>query len=641
MKKVHSYITLAAALTLAACTAEDNFTNRTSDGVVQVSALIATEVQSRVNTEGDGMAFSEGDVITLQNTSRTDKNVGNYKYENSTWTPTGDALVLWKGTEDNDFQAWYPATATYTSFTIPTDQSSTNLPTADWMTATGTAKRGDGSVSLAFNHLLSKVTVTINAYGTEYGEATPGVSDFKIHTIATEMTAAYDAGTTVTGTAAAATITPYQGAGSYTAIVAPGAYSGTFLTLNVKVGEDEAKAMTVTAPAGLTLDSGKAYAFTLKVGKDKAALGEVGVSDWNGEGNALGTDVQATEAVQMTVNGTTATLTPGASADNLAIEAYIADAIQRSGATEFVINGNLTREQIQGVTWGLSQAAAGSVTLTLSDVTVLDQNAFTNRSQLKEIHLPNVITLGQGALSDCSNLTTVSLPKATSIGRSAFYGCTSLTAIDLPEATTLGEMAFQRCEALTTVKIPKVTALPKDCFLYCTLLIGVTLSENLESIGFRCFAESGITTFEVPATVTTMGTRVFQSCASLQSIAVAAGNANYQAKDGVLYDKEVKTLIACPAGSTLESLTIPNTVTTIADGAFFRCKIPAITMPASVITLEGNYTGGLFDFSVAATIHYGGTKAQWETLIGDSGYYNSNTLTVHCSGGETITYSQG
>lgn len=357
MKTYKAYITLTAALTLSACTAEDDFRTQTSDEVVQVSALIATEVQSRVNTEGDGKAFSSGDVITLQNTSRTDKNVGNYKYENSTWSPTGDAYVLWKGTENNNFQAWYPADATYTEFTIPDDQSGTNLPTADWMTATGTAKRDDGSVALAFTHLLSKVTVTISSYGTEYGDATKTISDFRINTLATEMTAAYEGGTTVTGTGASTAITPYEGTNSYTAVVAPGEYSGTFLTLNVKVGEGEAKPMTVTAPAGLTLASGMAYTFNLKVGKDKAELGTVSVTPWNEENNGLG-NIQATEVkVTTVIEGSTATIT---------VPDVATDAMVQNAMNEFTADG-LTTIIVEGP---LNETRQGCIATALVDKTV-------------------------------------------------------------------------------------------------------------------------------------------------------------------------------------------------------------------------------------------------------------------------------
>lgn len=348
MKKNSHYIAWAAlAMGLAACTADEGILVPASDEVVQIRTLIATEVQSRVNTEGDGTSFSNGDVITLKNTSRDTKNQGSYAYDGQNWSPTGDTYVLWQGKENNDFQAWYPATAAYTTFTIPTDQSSTNLSAADWMTAIGTAKREDGCVDLAFAHLLSKVTVTISSYGTEYGEAAKDISDFRIYTSATEMTATYEGGTTVMGTAAGTAITPYEGTDSYVAVVAPGAYSGTFLTLNVKVGEGEAKAMTVAAPAGLTLESGKAYAFNLKVGKDKAELGTVSVTPWNEENNSLG-NIQATEVkVTVTTNGSTATIT----IPELATDAMLQKAMQEfdaEGITTVVVNSPLTETQ-QGI----------------------------------------------------------------------------------------------------------------------------------------------------------------------------------------------------------------------------------------------------------------------------------------------------
>ena len=111
-----------AALTigLAACSQEDYFTPSNSDIVQIASTHIATEVQTRVNTEGDGTSFEKDDVILLVNNSRNNKNEGTYLYSGETWSPEA-GMVLWatNTAEANEFTAYYPADK---EFTLPTDQ---------------------------------------------------------------------------------------------------------------------------------------------------------------------------------------------------------------------------------------------------------------------------------------------------------------------------------------------------------------------------------------------------------------------------------------------------------------------------------------------------------------------------------------
>ena len=78
--------------------------------------------------------------------------------------------------------------------------------------------------------------------------------------------------------------------------------------------------------------------------------------------------------------------------------------------------------------------------------------------------------------------------------------------------------------------------------------------------------------------------RAFDGCEALTSIDVAEGKANYASIDGVLYDKEKKTIIRCPQTKT--SIEIPNSVTEIGNSAFKGCKaLTSITIPNSVTTI--------------------------------------------------------
>ena len=82
-----------------------------------------------VTRQGKGLPYSQA--VFTKNTSGT----------TATWT--SDSPLLWCGGMENTFHAVYPATADYSSFTVPADQSTeAKLKSADWMT-------GEAKVTLA------------------------------------------------------------------------------------------------------------------------------------------------------------------------------------------------------------------------------------------------------------------------------------------------------------------------------------------------------------------------------------------------------------------------------------------------------------------------------------------------------------
>lgn len=175
----------------------------------------------------------------------------------------------------------------------------------------------------------------------------------------------------------------------------------------------------------------------------------------------------------------------------------------------------------------------------------------------------------------------------------------------------------------------KVTSIADRAFWNCTSLKSIT----------------------IPNSVTTIGKRVFGYCYNLTSIN-ADNNLNYSSVDGVLFDKNMKTLICYPAGKTDFYYTIPDGVTTVGADAFFVCsKLTAIEIPSSVTKLEdgclaflrnlqyldvekssSSYTsidGVLFDKSVKTLIRYPSGKADAEysipnnvTVIGKEAFYD-------------------
>jgi hypothetical protein len=87
----------------------------------------------------------------------------------------------------------------------------------------------------------------------------------------------------------------------------------------------------------------------------------------------------------------------------------------------------------------------------------------------------------------------------------------------------------------------------------------------------------------LPASVTSIGSFVFTSCVNLASITVDPSNPDYSSVGGVLFDKNVQTLIQYPAGNIGGSYIIPGSVTSLAMGAFYDCaNLAKVTIPSSV-----------------------------------------------------------
>ncbi len=95
-----------------------------------------------------------------------------------------------------------------------------------------------------------------------------------------------------------------------------------------------------------------------------------------------------------------------------------------------------------------------------------------------------------------------------------------------------------------------------------------------------------LTSVTIPSTVTTLGigNNLFSNCQNLSEIIVAEDNATFSSFNGMLFDKNKKTLLCCPRAK--ESVEIPNSVTEIGFSAFLGCSsLTSVTIPNSVIKI--------------------------------------------------------
>ena len=253
----------------------------------------------------------------------------------------------------------------------------------------------------------------------------------------------------------------------------------------------------------------------------------------------------------------------------------------------------------------------------------------------------NVTSIGCSAFSGCSALTSITIPDSvTSIGGSAFYCCSSLTNVTIPASVVSIESGtFSGCSKLESAIISnKVNSIGRFAFSDCTSLKSITIPNSVTDIGIFAFSGcSSLKSVAIGNNVTSIGGGVFSGCNKLEYISVDAGNPNYISVEGVLFDKDIKTLIQYPIGNASISCEIPNDVNSIGDSAFSGCSsLRSITIPGFAASNDGNKLTSLTIPDSVTSIGYGVFEgcsklesaiiSNEVTSIGVEAFKNCNTL---------------
>lgn len=232
----------------------------------------------------------------------------------------------------------------------------------------------------------------------------------------------------------------------------------------------------------------------------------------------------------------------------------------------------------------------------LENIKKLEESVFRDCINATELHIKRgSIEIGERAFENCASLSDIYLcDEITEIYGGVFNSCKSLNAITLPSRLTIiGENAFGDCASLESIVIPQhVTKLDDLVFSGCIELKHIELNNELSIIGKNCFKECiSLKSINIPASVKSIGLGLFRGCISLKNINVSQKNKWYKTLEDVLFNKNKSTIICYPAQRSGETYDIPDSVTIISDWTFCNSKLKRIEIPDSVSTIgEGAFS---------------------------------------------------
>lgn len=158
------------------------------------------------------------------------------------------------------------------------------------------------------------------------------------------------------------------------------------------------------------------------------------------------------------------------------------------------------------------------------------------------------------------------------------------------KVATINWKAFYRCKTLKHVTIPKsVKAIGGDAFYNCKSLKSISMPNCVKQIGRFAFGGcTSLAEIKIPQSITYISHDAFVGCKKLHDIHIDKDNAVYFSKKGVLFSRDMATLICYPSGKNQSSYTIPKNVKNIGSHAFKQCRqLNRIIIPGNVNNIGG------------------------------------------------------
>ena len=418
---------------LAACSTDDEQSVNTAANEVKIAATVGgNSIFTRSNPLGtpeEQNSFNEGDAISVTTEGKT---VIYTKNKDGQWANVNDYLV-WTG-NTQVFEACYPEKAdesTTNSFSVgyvSADQSTVDkIEKSDYMTCSKEIKKEDvpttRQLALNFERQTARVIIKVSAFGDEFYGQNPTLSAVEVYS-----KLKVPAGEGDSYEAIQACKKEENGSNVFYALVSPGADNDAqnFLKLTVTYNDGEGNP-TLTKELYVkgipALSKAMSYTYDVKIGKDKATIGNVSVADWG-----PGDDITGGDAVTPTENAVL----------------IIKNALAAGNKNIEIRNlpANAGEDVFNAIKDALSSASEGSIELTVFGVEALPSKAFLNCQPLKVINLPDVKSIESVAFQECNRLETIYAPRVSSISDFAFSYCQNLKSVTLGNISAAGFRIF-------------------------------------------------------------------------------------------------------------------------------------------------------------------------------------------------------
>ncbi|MBE6301144.1 MAG: hypothetical protein E7085_04715 [Parabacteroides distasonis] len=580
--KIRDLFKLAFVATVASFTACENITDELIGNDCEIRLTSSINPVTRAtnqNLQATQIVTGQQVGVTITGAKSEHNNVAWTAGESGALTNTGNPIYY--GDSETTITAYHPfndawdENTAYT-FSVSTDQSTDeNYLNSDLLWATVNASRSVNPVSLTFTHKLAKINVTLTSTDiTDLSGATISICGTNIATNFNPSTGELSSATSNVTEIKASVTTDTEKTAS--AIVIPQTIASGTQFIKVVLNN---KIYYYTLNVDKELVSGKSYSYTLNVKNSVLINTSENITDWTNED----IDGDAEEEVVIAKNVTVETAGT--------LSTLISDE-EKYNITSLTISGPLNGTDIaflRDIMAGIDKIKGKITMLDLSNVSIVKggSNYYPNNNY-DSYTQDNII--GEAMFSDFRNLQIIKMPNnITKIAERAFNSCKNLTSITIPNSvTSIGDYTFGGCGNLTSITIPNsVTSIGNNAFFGCSSLTSIVVEKGNTVYDSRDNCNAIIETYTntlkvccnsttIPNSVTSIGNNAFFGCSSLTSVTIPNSVTSI----------EESAFSSC---RNLTSITIPNSVTSIGDYAFVSCvSLTSVTIPNSVTNIGDN-----------------------------------------------------